>query len=297
MPLAAPAHVQWANGGREPKEDVMRWYNPGGPSAIVSNDTNHHGRGRSPLIRGRSIQRPPCRQCPLRRREGFKAISGRALGFLNRLKIDHIATPPEHELIRAGDANPRIYTLYRGWAFRYKTLSDGRRQILNFLLPGDLIGVQANMFDASPHAVETLTDAEFCVFSRRRLWDLYANYPELAFDITWLTAHEEGMVDDNLLSVGRRSAAERVAALLMHIYKRAHALGLVEKDGLLLPITQQHIADALGISLVHTNKTMRRLVRLGLFQYRRSRLTLSNPHALERLADHFDAPLLLRPLI
>ncbi|WP_368744825.1 Crp/Fnr family transcriptional regulator [Desertibaculum subflavum] len=249
------------------------------------------------MTRGRSIPRPSCRQCPLRRSEAFKAISGRALGFLSRLKVDHIATPQGHELIRAGDVNPRLYTLYRGWAFRYKTLSDGRRQILNFLLPGDLIGVQANMFDASPHAVEALTDAEFCVFSRRRLWDLYANFPELAFDITWLTAHEEGMVDDNLLSVGRRSAAERVAALLMQLYKRAQGLGLVEKDGLLLPITQQHIADALGISLVHTNKTMRRLVRIGLFQYRRSRLQLTDPHALERLADYFEAPLPPRPLI
>lgn len=249
------------------------------------------------MTHGRSIVRPPCRQCPLRRSEAFKAISGRALGFLNRLKIDHIATPQGHELIGAGDMNPRLYTLYRGWAFRYKTLSDGRRQILNFLLPGDLIGVQANLLDVSPHAVETLTDAEFCVFSRRRLWDLYANFPELAFDITWLTAHEEGMVDDNLLSVGRRSAAERVAALLMHLYKRAHSLGLVETDGLLLPVTQQHIADALGISLVHTNKTMRRLAHRGLFQYRRSRLQLTNPRALERLADYFETPLAPRPLI
>lgn len=249
------------------------------------------------MTRARSIQRPPCRQCPLRRSEAFKPISARALGFLNRLKIDHIAAPQGHELIRAGDANPRLYTLYRGWAFRYKTLSDGRRQILNFLLPGDLIGVQANLLAAAPHAVETLTEAEFCVFSRRRLWHLYANYPELAFDVTWLTAHEEGMVDDNLLSVGRRTAAERVAALLMHLYRRAQSLGLVEAEGLALPVTQQHIADALGISLVHTNKTMRRLARVGMFDYRRSRLQLINPRALERLADHFEVLPAPRPLI
>lgn len=213
------------------------------------------------------------------------------------MKIDHIVAPPGFELIRAGDTHPRLYTLYRGWAFRYKSLSDGRRQILNFLLPGDLIGIQPNLLDAAPHAVETLTEAEFCVFSRRRIWELYAHYPELAFDITWLTAHEEGMVDDNLLSVGRRTAAERIAALLMQLYRRAHGLNLVDEDGLGLPITQQHIADALGISLVHTNKTLRRLARMGLFRFERSRLQLVNPHALERLADYFDAPLSPRPLI
>ena len=213
------------------------------------------------------------------------------------MKIDHILAPPGFELIRAGDTSPRLYTLYRGWAFRHKSLSDGRRQILNFLLPGDLIGIQPNLLDAASHAVETLTEAEFCVFSRRRIWELYAHYPELAFDITWLTAHEEGMVDDNLLSVGRRTAAERIAALLMQLYKRAQALNLVEEDGLSLPITQQHIADAVGISLVHTNKTLRRLARTGLFRFERARLELVNPHALARLADYFDAPLSPRPLI
>ena len=249
------------------------------------------------MTRARSILRLNCRQCPLRNSGEFKPITNRALGFLGRMKIDHVLAPQGFELIRAGDVNPRLYTLYRGWAFRYKTLSDGRRQILNFLLPGDLIGIQANMLDASPHAVETLTEAEFCVLSRRRIWELYANYPELAFDITWLTAHEEGTVDDNLLSVGRRTAEERVAALLMHLYKRAHALGLAEEDGVSLPISQQHIADALGISLVHTNKTLGRLARAGLFRFRRSRLQLLNPRALERLADYFDAPLSPRPLI
>ena len=105
------------------------------------------------------------------------------------------------------------------------------------------------------------------------------------------------MVDENLLSVGRRSALQSVSMLLIHLYKRAQALGLVTADGLHLPVTQQHIADALGLSLVHTNKTLRRLKKLGLFQFERRRFTMTRPTALEELADYWDRPVEARPLI
>ena len=144
-------------------------------------------------------------------------------------------------------------------------LPDGRRQILNFLLPGDLIGLQAAMFDAALYAVEALTDVQLCILPRRRIWALFGEMPGLAFDVTWLGAREEGFVDENLTSVGRRTAAERVAALIITLYKRATALDLVTDNSFEFPLTQQHIADALGLSLVHTNKTLARLRRMGMF--------------------------------
>ena len=105
-----------------------------------------------------------------------------------------------------------------------RPLSDGRRQILNFLLAGDFIGVQQKMGDAAAHGVETLTDALFCVFQRDALWELHRRSPVMGFNVTWLTAHEESMVDDTLLSVGRRSAEERIASMLFLLFKRAAAL-------------------------------------------------------------------------
>jgi CRP-like cAMP-binding protein len=227
----------------------------------------------------------------------FKPITPNELGAINDIKRDHVALKAGTEIIRTGDECPEIYTLYSGWAFRFKTLPDGRRQILNFLLPGDLVGLQAAMFDAAQYGVEALTDAELCLLPRRKVWALFDEMPGLAFDVAWLGSREEGYVDDNLTSTGRRTAAERIAALIISLYKRAKALGLVENDSFEFPLTQQHIADALGMSLVHTNKTLARLRRMGMYSRANGTMTLTNPRVLQRIAQHFDEEIPLRPLI
>jgi CRP-like cAMP-binding protein len=239
----------------------------------------------------------PCSDCRLRKFGAFKPVAAPELDFINRMKRAHIAVAAGKELIRQGETEPRLMTLYAGWAFRTKTLSDGRRQILNFLLPGDLIGMQEIGAEASPHGVETLTDVEICVLDRGKLWDLFTNHPSLAFDATWLTAQEERLVDEQLLTVGRRFAGERVAALLIDLYRRAENLELL-KDGVLeVPLTQQHIADALGMSLIHTHRTLRHLEKLGLFRFERRRIHLLNPRAIEIMAEYYGRPKGLRPLI
>jgi CRP-like cAMP-binding protein len=238
-----------------------------------------------------------CHECALRACGLFKPISPNELGAINDVKREHLALNAGTEIIHAGDESPEIYTLYSGWAFRFKTLPDGRRQILNFLLPGDLVGLQAAMFDVAQYGVEALTDVELCLLPRRKVWALFHEMPGLAFDVAWLGAREEGYVDDNLTSTGRRTAAERVAALIVSLYKRAKALGLVEDDTFEFPLTQQHIADALGMSLVHTNKTLARLRRMGMYSRTNGSLTLTNPRVLQRIAQHFDEEIALRPLI
>jgi CRP-like cAMP-binding protein len=120
---------------------------------------------------------------------------------------------------------------------------------------------------------------------------------ELAFDLTWLGAREESMVDENLLSAGRRSAAERIAALIVILYKRADALALVTDRTFVFPLDQRHIADALGLLLVHTNKTLARLRQMRMYTQANGSLTLTNPRVLERIAQHFDEDLAHRPLI
>lgn len=239
----------------------------------------------------------PCLSCPLRAQGPFKQYPNADIRFLDELKKEHLALAAGRDIIGAGDANPPLYTLYAGWAFRFKMLPDGRRQILNFLLPGDPIGFQAHMFDAAPHSVQALTDVQLCGFHRGKIWELFREHPELAFDLTWLTAREEGVVDESLMSAGRRSALESVGALLIHLCKRAEALGLKRNGGVQFPLTQQHIADALGLSLVHTNKSMRKLAKLGLFEIKDGSLELKNGHAVAKLAQYFDEEPKLRPLL
>jgi CRP-like cAMP-binding protein len=241
--------------------------------------------------------RLPCYECALRPRGLFKSVEAEELATINEMKRDHMVAPSGAEIIRAGDDSAELYTLYAGWAFRFKTLPDGRRQILNFLLPGDLLGLQASMFDAAMHGIEALTEVQLCVLPRRKVWALFGDMPGLAFDVTWLGSREESIVDENLTSVGRRTAAERVAALIISLYKRVKALGLVADETFAFPLTQQHIADALGLSLVHTNKTLARLRRMGMFSQTNGTMTLANPRVIERLTQYFDEEVPLRPLI
>lgn len=238
-----------------------------------------------------------CADCRLRNLEAFQPITAEALAFIQDFRSATTWIPAGGSIISEQNANGKLFTLYAGWAFRYKTLRDGRRQILNFLMPGDLIGLQQEFADGATHGVEALTDVSLCVFPRDGLWNLFRQFPSLGYDVTWLAAREEGMVDENLLTNGRRNATERVAMLLIHLYRRAERLGLTQGGAMEFPVTQQHIADALGLSLVHTNKTMKRLQQLGLHQFREGRLCLLNPKALHRIADYHEIPMRKVPLL
>jgi CRP/FNR family transcriptional regulator, anaerobic regulatory protein len=201
----------------------------------------------------------PCEKCPLHSKAVFRKFSPEELAFVSDFKSGEMNAEDGTTLYLEGTNSAHLYTLLSGWAFRYKTLPDGRRQILNFVLPGDFLGLQATIINEMQHSVETLTAALLCVFPRDKLWNLYTQFPSLAFDLTWLAAREEQMLDEHLLSVGRRHALERVAFVLLHLYRRCEDIGLASGNKIQFPFTQQHLADSLGMSLVHTNKTIRRL--------------------------------------
>ncbi len=240
---------------------------------------------------------PRCNACRLRNTGAFTSLTAAQLKHIEDFRSGTLQVDAGGTLIREHSQSSKLFTLYSGWAFRYKSLSDGRRQILNFLLPGDFIGLQQEFADGAMHGIEAVTDVSLCVFPRDGLWDLFREYPSLGYDVTWLSAREEGFVDDNLLTAGRRNATERVAMLLMHLYRRLERIGLVVDGSVAFPVNQQHIADTLGLSLVHTNKTLRRLHQLGLHEIKDGRLRLLNTKALQRIADYYDVPPRKVPLL
>ena len=239
----------------------------------------------------------PCKDCKLRKSTAFAKNSDEEIAFIQKFKTRSVALAAGTTIIAEGSASEDLYTLYSGWAFRFKTLTDGRRQILNILLPGDLVGLQEKLEAVSSHGVETLTSVLICRFSRNGLWELYRNHPGLGYDVTWIAASQKDVLDENLLSVGRRNATERVATLLVQLYKRAEAIGLARGSTIDFPLNQQHIADALGLSLVHTNKTLRKLTKQGFHRIEGGELTVSNPAALQRVADYYASDERVRPLI
>lgn len=251
----------------------------------------------SPSSSGSALKYP-CDLCPIRGLKIFRPFSAEELRFVNSFKAGELVVDPRATILQEGTSSTHLFTVLIGWCFRYKMLPDGRRQILNFGLPGDFLGLQASMFNEMTHSVEALTSMTLCVFPRERIWELYENYASLSFDLTWLAAREEQILDGNLLNVGRRNAIERTAYLILHLFTRARDVGLGSRNSLTLPVTQQHVADTLGMSIVHTNKTLRRLFDRKLVAWKSQRLEILNMDGLKEVAQwDGDAAGQLRPLI
>ncbi|ODA67195.1 Nitrogen fixation regulation protein FixK [Methyloligella halotolerans] len=239
----------------------------------------------------------PCDRCPLRDCAVFQPLSDGEVDLLSEFKIGEFSVEGGATLFSEGVQSDQLFTVLSGWSFRYKTLSDGRRQIINFILPGDFIGLQSTLDDEMDHSVESLTAASFCTFPRKKLTEFFARSPRLAFDVTWLAAREERVLDEHLLSLGRRTARERAAYYLTHLYIRASEVGLSVEGRVRFPFTQQHLADALGLSLVHTNKILRRLTADGLIEWEHGLFRSPNLGALAELGgfdleDRRERPLL-----
>jgi CRP-like cAMP-binding protein len=231
----------------------------------------------------------PCTECPLRRLRWYREFTPEELQFVSTFKAGELRFEPGSTILTEHADSPNLYTVLRGWAVKYKTIEDGRRQVINFALPGDLIGLQASMFDAMQHSVEALTDVTLCILPRRKLWSLYQRFAGLAFDMTWLGAREESILGEYLLTVGQRRASERLAFILLDLFRRARRAGLTQKNKLMLPVTQYHLADTVGYSLVHTNKTLQRLRQAGCFEWQGNNFELLDEKKLAAAA-RYDAP-------
>lgn len=239
-----------------------------------------------------------CLNCPLRRNPAFLDFTETELAFMRRFKAGELTVAPRTTILLQGAASPQIFTTLSGWGVRYKILPDGERQVIGFVLPGDLIGLQAGLLGEMKHSVDSVTDMTLCVFSRSDLWTLFKTCPERGYDLTWLAAREEHFLGDMLATIGQRSGVERVAWGLLSLYRRAEARRLLRPDGAMpMPFRQQDLANAFGLSLVHTNKTLHVLRARGLIELSDGTLRLIDRKTLEEVSNMeppIEAP---RPLI
>lgn len=242
--------------------------------------------GASP-VRGRGHPSvTPCSQCPLRGLKSFRAFAADELRFVERFKNGEIHLSPGETVLNEGEASTKLYTVLSGWLVKYKMLEDGRRQIVNFALAGDFLGLQAATLGKMQHSIEALSEVTLCVFPKAQLATLFEQHHGLGFDVTWMAAQEKAILADFLVSAGQRTAAERIAFLLLTLYRRARLVGMVRRQSVVFPFTQAHFADAIGFSLVHTNKSLARLKRTGAFDWSGETFTMLDEAMLADLAEH-----------
>lgn len=207
----------------------------------------------------------PCRQCPLQDCPGLRELDERQLAYMQEFKAGEVRVDRSEILIEQETETRHLYTMIEGVMMRYRTLEDGRRQIVNFMFPGDLAGLQGAFEEPASHTIEALLDSRLCVFRRDDFSRLISEHPRLGYDLVWLAAKEEHALEEHIVALGQRSARERLTYLAVWLLDRALATGVSASDNILhLSITQTQIADMLGLSLVHTNRTVRQLEREGL---------------------------------
>ncbi|MCW5734883.1 MAG: Crp/Fnr family transcriptional regulator [Enhydrobacter sp.] len=229
-------------------------------------------------------------KAPLMERVGrFVSLMPGERRFLEELQSRFDTVRSGAEIVSAGHGYRSLFVLSRGTAIRYKVLHDGRRQILNLVLPGDIIGFPGCLFDKSLYSIAAIDDAVVCPVSFDVLFGLFRSHPRLGTALFWQVGHESALFAEHLVGVGRRSAYERVAHLLLEFLVRLQQAGLADQRSYQLPMTQALMADSLGLSVPHVNRTLRRLREDGLIAVKGTRLTCLDVAALSRLAG-FDGP-------
>ena len=236
------------------------------------------------VAQGVSVRKVACEACPLQKLPYFRSFEPEEARFLSTFKSGELNAEAGATILVEQSHSAHLYSVLQGTAFRYKILEDGRRQIMNFVFPGDLVGLQGSLMGEMQHSVETLSPVLLCVFERSRLVELYKQFPSLGFDITWMAAREEQILDENLLNIGRRNALERAAYLISYLFARAKSVGLTEGQRLQIPITQLLLADTLGLSVVHTNRTLKRLTEKKLIRWRDRSCEVLDEERLTKLA-------------
>jgi CRP-like cAMP-binding protein len=212
--------------------------------------------------------------------------------------LEHLSSNPEERrrgevLVEQGQRSDRVNLIVTGWAYRYKVLNDGRRQILGYLLPGDLCDLHASLLREMDHSIGLLTDAQIVTIPSEVLNSVIRRHSSLARAFWRAALVEEAILREWLTNVGQRDAVSRIAHHLCELWFRMMSVGLVSADDEFdLPLTQEEIGDALGLTTVHVNRTIQRLRLQGLIKLKQKRLTVLDPQRLLQATD-FDATYLL----
>ena len=192
------------------------------------------------------------------------------------------------DLVLEGERPPDLFLLKQGLAMRYRALRDGGRQVITFLIPGDLCDMHGHLLRRNDHSVRALAPSRVAVVSRAGMVAFCAAHPRLAAAINWAAQQEEAMLRERIVSLGRRDARGRLAFLLCELLWRHRAVGLADGARFPLPLTQNELADSLGLTPVHVNRVLQEFRGRGLLTKDRRNLDLLDVDGLCDIAG-FDA--------
>ena len=200
----------------------------------------------------------------------------------------------DSDIVRDGDHPSECCLLLSGFVCRYKVLPDGRRQILGFYIPGDIPDLQSLHLNVMDHSIGTLVTSSIALLPHESLRRCLEEHPGLAAAFWRDTLIDAAMFREWMIGLGRRSAYQRIAHLLCELQMRLKAVGLAGEKGYDLPVTQNELADALGLSTVHVNRVLQDLRGEGLIVLRGRALHVPDWESLQAAGEFDPAYLHLR---
>jgi CRP-like cAMP-binding protein len=220
-------------------------------------------------------------QSPFARKLGaFVALSGQELLALESLHGRRKSFAAGRDMVHQGQVNQSAYILASGWVCSYKLLSGGTRQIVDFQIPGDFLGLRSVLFRTADHNIEPVTRVEASEVRASDLLDTFSKTPRLATAVLWAASRDEAMVVEHLVGIGRRDAKERTAHFLLELGARLKLVGLGTALRYSCPLSQYMLADSMGLSAVHVNRVLRELREDGLVTFQQGKVTIHDLHRL-----------------
>jgi CRP-like cAMP-binding protein len=221
----------------------------------------------------------------IRKLEKLQPLSGPEKAFLESFCSAVVTVEAGADIVRERDRPTDSNVLLQGMSCRYKILADGRRQIFSFHLPGDVFDAHSFLLNIMDHSVAALTPCTLGIIPHTTMMRITEDYPRIARAIWKDTLVDAAVFREWMASIGRRSAYQRIAHLMCELYLRYDAVGLTTDHQIDWPITQAEVGDALGLSVVHVNRTLQELRRSGLVTLQGNRLTIHDWEGLNDAGD------------
>ena len=210
--------------------------------------------------------------------------------IVDALRGERRSAPRNSSLARAGDVGVRIRVIASGWAFRFRTLHDGRRQIINILLPGDAFGIETLFDHPMETSVQTSTAVTYLALSPTDLTWAFDSSAEFRRHLFNMVFAEKTALEDWLVRLGQCDAEERTAGLLMSLHTRLMQCGLASEQSFVLDLTQQEMADILGLHVIHLNRVLGRLRARKLLSISGKTVTLHDLNGLAEIVPPLNRP-------
>jgi CRP-like cAMP-binding protein len=219
-----------------------------------------------------------------RRMPGLSAMALKLRHDLGALARDRAEIAAGRAIVEENGRCPQLYLVEQGWVVRSRGLASGRRQIVGYALPGDMLCTDSLLFKSSSFDLSARTPVNVIRIEAPQGVELFERHPALAAAVAWTVAQDESILAERVVSLGRRDSLEKLSHALCELEARLTAIGQMRGMTLELPLNQEDFADMLGISVIHVNRTFRKLAEEEIAFYRKGAIEIRDPDRLKQIA-------------